>query len=122
MKKTYKEIQFFLIAGISAVTIDSISYYFLLKNFSTDKSKFLSFICGSFCSFLINKYYTFNKQKVSYSESIKFILLYTFALNLNVFTNSFVLRQFQSIIFAFLIATLLSAVTNFIGQKFWVFK
>ena len=122
MSKLKKELKRFLIAGFSAVGTDLVTYYILLNFLSHDIAKAISFLFGTIVAFVINKYWTFEKHDKSYKEVVQFTILYTLTLGVNVVTNKFVLVQMDSILFAFLVATGVSTVLNFLGQKFWVFK
>ncbi len=122
MSKLKKELKRFLIAGFSAVGTDLLAYYILLNFFSHDISKAISFFLGTIVAFIINKYWTFEKHDKSYREISEFTILYTLTLGANVITNKFILDQINSILIAFLVATGVSTILNFLGQKFWVFK
>jgi putative flippase GtrA len=148
MKKGQKQIIKYTLIGISAVALDFAVYY--LASFYWPKSlticKALGFIVGSFYTFFLNKAWTWNnKDKTNLSQFTKFILIYGISLLINVVVNQIFwdilpehLFSFQIIspsekvlltktaalnkAFAFIIATLASAIWNFTGQKYWVFK
>jgi putative flippase GtrA len=122
MNKVKKELKRFLVVGISAVTIDLTTYYLLLDFLSHDIAKAISFLLGTIFAFVINKYWTFEKHKKSYTEVFQFGVLYSVTLGLNVLTNKMVIDNTQMVFLAFLIATGVSTVLNFIGQKWWVFR
>lgn len=122
MSQLKKELKRFLVAGFSAVGTDLITYYLLLNILDHDIAKAISFLLGTIVAFIINKYWTFEKHEKSYKEIFQFGLLYTATLGANVFTNKIVLEYTSIILLAFLIATAVSTVLNFLGQKFWVFK
>ena len=122
MSKLKKELKRFLIAGFSAVGTDLVTYYILLNFLSHDVAKAISFLLGTIVAFVINKYWTFEKHDKSYNEIVQFTILYGLTLGANVITNKFILVQMDSVLFAFLVATGVSTVLNFLGQKFWVFK
>jgi len=122
MSQIKKELKRFLVAGISAVGTDLATYYILLNFFNTDIAKTISFLLGTIVAFIINKYWTFEKHEKSYKEIVKFGLLYSATLGANVMTNKIVLDIFSITILSFLIATGVSTVLNFIGQKWWVFR
>lgn len=122
MSKTKKELKRFLIAGFSAVGTDLIAYYMLLNYFQHSISKAISFLLGTIVAFVVNKYWTFEKKEKSFKEIWQFGALYMFTLGANVLVNKVVL-DFTAIVFlAFLVATGVSTILNFLGQKFWVFK
>lgn len=118
-----KEIGRFLIAGFTAVGTDASVYYLLINFLSYSPAKATSFISGTIVAFIINKYWTFKIPKKSYTEMVKFGLLYLFSLTVNVSLNKLSLIIMPEFIaLAFLIATGASTIINFIGQKFWIFK
>jgi putative flippase GtrA len=122
MNQVTKELKRFLVAGVCAVTIDLIAYYLLLDFLSHDIAKAISFVLGTIFAFLINKYWTFEKHKKSYKEVFQFGVLYIVTLGFNVLTNKMVIDNTQMVFLAFLMATGVSTVLNFIGQKWWVFR
>mgnify|MGYP002635382284 FL=1 len=122
MSKIKKELKRFLVAGLSAVGTDLITYYILLNFLPHDISKAVSFLLGTIVAFVINKYWTFEKHEKSYKEMMKFGLLYSLTLGANVMTNKMILEYTSLVFLAFLVATGVSTVLNFIGQKWWVFR
>ncbi|TGL56479.1 GtrA family protein [Leptospira ognonensis] len=118
-----REILFFIIAGCSAVLTDLSVYYLSFPYFGHDKGKAISFIAGSIVAYLLNKYFTFQKKENSLKEILKFTCLYLFTLGANVLVNNLTIRVLPDyLLFAFLCATGVSTILNFIGQKYWVFK
>lgn len=122
MSHLKREMSRFIVAGFCAVGTDMGSYFLLLKVLPHDYSKGISFLLGTIVVYFINKYWTFEKKTKSYGEIGKFATLYLSTLVANILVNRIVLNLFQSMLFAFLMATGVSAVLNFIGQKWWVFK
>ena len=122
MSQLKREMSRFLVAGFCAVGTDMCSYFLLLKVLTHDYSKGISFLLGTIVAYFINKYWTFEKKTKSYSEVGKFAILYSSTLGANVLVNRIVLNLFQSTLLAFLLATGVSTVLNFSGQKSWVFK
>ena len=122
MNQIKRELNKFLVAGLSAVGTDLLVYYLLLNFLSSEVSKGISFLTGSVVAFIINKFWTFKKPKKSYKEMIQFGALYSITLGLNVMINKIVLDYTSLVLFSFLIATGVSTVLNFVGQKWWVFK
>ena len=117
-----KELSRFIAVGVSAVLTDALSYFILIRIIETNLSKMLSFLAGSFIAFILNKTWTFENKSSVKPQAIKFSLLYISSLFFNNLTNALVLKAFQHTLFAFLVATGVSTVLNFLGQKFWVFK
>ncbi|WP_418513906.1 GtrA family protein [Corallibacter sp.] len=122
MSKLKKELIRFIIAGVCAVATDLIVYYILLTFLTHNISKGISFIAGTIVAYIINKFWTFEKKEKSYSEMMRFALLYGFSLSINILTNKLVLDFTSIVLIAFLIATGASTIVNFFGQKLWVFK
>ena len=122
MNQIKRELNKFLYAGLAAVGTDLLVYYLLLNLLSTEVSKGISFIMGSVVAFIINKYWTFNKPEKSYKEMIQFGILYSTTLALNVMTNKIVLDYTDIVLVSFMVATGISTILNFVGQKWWVFN
>ena len=117
----------FIVIGITAVFIDTCSYFFLFYFTGLiNLSKFVSFIMGAVFSYYGNKNITFN-VKAKKLTPIYFSLVYSISLGLNIFSNSFSLYLFKNketitILISFFIATLISALFNFVMMKFFVFR
>lgn len=122
MSKIKKELKKFIVAGFGAVGTDLGIYYFFLHFSVSYIAKGISFLSGTIVAFIINKYWTFGKKKKSYIEVFRFALLYSITLGVNVLTNKLVLDISGIVLLSFIIATGVSTILNFIGQKFWVFK
>ena len=122
MNKLKKELKRFLIAGLSAVGTDFMTYYIMLNFLHHDIAKILSFILGTIVAFIANKYWTFKRYKKSHKQILQFIILYSATLFVNVMINRSVLDFTELVFLAFLIATGASTILNFVGQKWWVFK
>ena len=117
-----KEIIRFIIVGSGAVLTDFVVYNFSLKLFPMSYSKVISFVCGSLVTFIGNKLWTFDQKVNRKNEIVKFSVLYSFSLMLNTTTNKVIFDYSGDKVLAFIFATGLSALMNFISQKYWVFK
>jgi len=117
-----KELLKFLVGGGSAVLTDY-AVYNLLLSAGTDMSlsKAVSYICGAIIGFIINKLWTFESKGFSQKEIYKYILLYAVSAGINAGINKLVMLLAGIQILAFLCATGVSTVINFLGQKFFVF-
>ena len=117
----------FFVVGITTVLLDFIFYYFILSInlFDHEIAKGVSFVIGLIFAFFANKKWTFRSLKKSIKEYWKFLLLYSFSLIINIFTNSFFLIILKFTIYklaiSFLIATICSATINYLGMKYFVF-
>ena len=119
----YKEILRFLVGGGSAVMTDFLSYRLLMTvGLPIAPSKAISYVLGAAVGFLINKLWTFRSRAFSIPEIIRYIVLYAVSALVNTLINQQVLRLFGITLLAFLAATGVSSVLNFLGQKFFVFR
>lgn len=117
-----KEVLRFLIGGGSAVAVDFIVYHLLMECISVDLSKAISYVVGATVGFVINKLWTFESKSFRTVEVVKYILLYACSAAVNAGVNRLVLSVFANSLLAFLCATGVSTVMNFLGQKFFVFQ
>lgn len=119
-----KELVRFLIVGGIAVAIDGFSYWLFMQLgwMEASWSKRASFALGSIWAFFMNKYFTFGQKALRMSEPFLFTFVYLAGWFLNSVAHDLVLHWFGVKPFAFLVATGLSTCTNFIGQKWIVFR
>lgn len=129
LQNSFKQLICFCLVGIFAVSIDYSIYIFTRNSIGLVFSKLLGFYSGVFFSFLLNSFFTFREIKKSFLSWIyfvKYILVLSVNMCVNVFINYFLLNYFSSInnitFLAFLIATCFSMFSNFIGMKILVFK
>ena len=116
----------FLLVGSTTVLIDLSSYSVLLwMLFPSALSKGVSFLCGTIFAYFANRNFTFNSDRRGMFNFIAFFMLYITTLLINVTVNEAVLNAYGrselEIVFAFMIATFLSAFSNFMGMKYIVF-
>ena len=136
-----KELIKFTLIGILAVLVD-LGVYWTLLNILPEHvlaiisneafAKTISFLCGMVVTYSLNKLWTWKQRDRSNKRLVKFAVLYGVSLFLNVFTNSTVLYILEhnkdiydvpyKYFIAFIGATGMSAIVNFAGQKFWVFR
>jgi putative flippase GtrA len=122
-KKIRREIVSYIIVGITSIVIDFLFYNFLTDIFYLDNSnsKRISYLIGSTSSFLLNKRITFKSPKKTFKEPILFSIVYFFSFVLNSFTHDIMLEYIDGS-YPFIVATFISVIINYIGQKFIVFK
>jgi putative flippase GtrA len=122
------EVKIFLVVGILSVLIDFSVYQVCLYTglLNIDTSKGIGFLLGAIFSYVANRNWTFQYTLNSLLVKWRFILLYLITLGLNVVVNSLVLKinvdNYFTNYIAFILATGLSAISNFFGMKFFVFK
>jgi len=117
-----KELLRFLIGGGSAVIIDFMMYKVLLYvGINMSVSKVVSYISGAVVGFIINKLWTFESKFFSKAEIVKYVLLYMISAGANTGVNKLIMVFTHVQVPAFLCATGVSTILNFLGQKFFVF-
>lgn len=123
-----RQAQRFLVVGMGSVAIDSLTYFSILRlggpPTSADLAKTLSFVAGTIFAFLANKSWTFESHRWSLFEAVSFCVLYAATMIVNVGVNHRVLETGvpHPVLTAFLCATAVSTVLNFLGQKFIAFR
>jgi putative flippase GtrA len=121
---TIFEIMRFLAVGGVAVIIDG-WFYFCFINWEIIEAswaKRLSFLFGSIWAFFMNKYFTFRQKKLSYRQPVLFGLVYLTGFFLNSFFHDLVFVFTKIEWLSFTLATSTSTISNFVGQKWIVFK
>lgn len=117
-----KELLRFLVGGGSAVATDYLVYKILLyAGINMSVSKATSYVCGAVVGFVINKLWTFESKGFIRMEVVRYIILYMVSACVNAGVNRLVMFGFNIQMLAFLCATGVSTVVNFLGQKFFVF-
>ena len=115
----------FLVVGGIAVALDAASYAFMDKVLHMDIKgwvKPISYGVGSIWAFFANKYFTFAIRELRASEPFLFAIVYLVGWALNAGIHYVVLQTIGVKALAFLAATGVSTCSNFIGQKFLVFR
>ena len=116
-----KQIFKFCVGGGSAVLTDFVVYILLKQYIALSVAKMISFV-GAAIGFLINKLWTFESRNFRLREIFRYALLYAVSATANTMVNKGVLSLSNITIIAFLCATAVSTIINFLGQKFFVFK
>jgi len=122
------ELARFAPVGVISVIIDFITYLALLAvGVSVPVSKAVGFITGSIWSFFGNKHFTFRKNTKGALSLVGFGAIYLLTLFVNIAVNDWLLLHLPrfipfTVIVAFVFATGVSALLNFLGMKFFIFK
>ena len=118
----------FLFVGGCTVALDFVVYRVLntFEYINIEVAKATGFIVGTIFSYFTNRFWTF-RAKVNVSGSFqRFLILYISTLCINVSLNSIGLHFLAGFNFviqtAFFLATGTSAILNFLGMKFFVFR
>ena len=128
-----RELIIFLIVGLLTVALDFFIYielsYLGVGNINIAKG--LSFIGGTIFSYFANRFWTFQRQDIRSGSVGRFLIVYIVGLIANILVNHvglLILNNFmdlinshQALFLAFVLATGISAILNFLGMKFFVF-
>ena len=123
-----RELAVFLVVGSLTVLIDFLTYRGLVWTgwMTVDLAKAVGFLTGTLFAYFANKVWTFGHQEHASGSVWRFVLLYAITLGANVLVNAGCLALLSTLSIAvpvaFLIATGISAVLNFLGMKLFVFK
>ena len=140
-----KQLTKFIISGLLAVTVDFIVYFAVSQYLPMNLSKGISFCSGMLVTYNLNKFWTWRQKDKDNKRLLLFSLLYLIAMIINISANQYAyellpnfefiasLRDSQGIlsimitvklnkVFAFIVATGLSALFTFVAQKYWLFK
>ncbi len=124
----------FLLVGAAAIIVDFIGYWILKLFMPIDWAKGLGYIWGIVVVYVGNKFWTFDQPHKSKIETIKFSALYVITLSINVVANDAAIKIWPSdwdgmvynfeykLLAGFVVSTTVTAIINFIAQKWWVFK
>ena len=123
-KKNFLEAYRFLLVGLCSVSIDFLFYYIFIyfDFFDPNNSKRISFILGAIFAFFANRSYVFRVSEKKNSQFVYFIILYFTSFVLNSLVHDYTYFLTKITLLSFLFATAVSTVTNYIGQKFIIFK
>jgi putative flippase GtrA len=118
----------FLLVGGTTVLIDFVIYLFLLfiVGLETEISKGIGFTGGALFAYFANREFTFNSPTKGFFVFSLFWILYITTLTVNVSINEFSLSVFGvesfGIGLSLFIATGFSALLNYIGMKYMIFR
>jgi putative flippase GtrA len=107
------------------------TYWLLLGPIGPSPAKAVSFLAATCVAYLLNKFWTFKAAKHSWTEMSKFFSLYAGTLLANVAVNKLVILALPELSpvlnpytfqLGWLMATGVSTIINYFGQKFWVFR
>jgi putative flippase GtrA len=123
-----RELLVFLVVGSLTVLLDFLSYRCLLWTgwTTTGAAKAAGFIIGTVFAYFANRAFTFGHRTHAPGSAWRFALLYAVSLAANVGVNALVLGLLAGMTLAvqgaFLVATGVSTVLNFLGMKLFVFR
>ena len=115
----------FLVVGVASVAIDYAVYSLLCEaGISSHVCKGLSYVAGMGLGFYGNKYWTFGSRRRAMSEPLAYCGVYAVSFMVNVCVNAAVLASLggSGRLAAFLCATGITTVLNFLGMKYLAFR
>jgi putative flippase GtrA len=129
-RETAKQVRRFIVIGVLSVLIDFTVYMLLTRlELSWDVSKGVSYVAGMVFGFIGNKLWTFESARRSPAEPVTYLMLYTTTLGVNVLVNRIVLLVLAGWLpsgwvkgLAFLVATGVTTILNFVGMKWITFR
>ena len=129
-RETRDQLVRFLVIGVLTVVVDFTTYRLLLASgVPVPWAKAIGFVMGTVFAYFANRRWTFEGAQPRGGSVFRFALLYACTLAINVAVNAWILRlalgfEMPSVAVpaAFVVATGLSAVLNFVGMKFFVFE
>jgi len=118
-----RQLSLFLVVGTLSVMVDYVAFISLLE-LKTDSriSKGLSYILGMVVGFVGNRVFTFQARGSVWRHATFYAGLYSLTLLANIGTNALVNSIFHLQTLAFLTATGVSTIANFLGLKFFAFR
>ena len=120
----------FAFTGGGSVAIDLVVYLALFPLLGSVAAKAISYICGVSFGFVGNKFWTFRSSQAVAAEVPSYVAVYavTLAVNLMINAAAIAVLSYAAIptratqILAFLLATGVTTVANFLGLKFITFR
>ncbi len=128
--ETARHIRRFLVVGLLSVLCDAATYALLLKaGLYPAVAKGISYVTGMVFGFFGNKFWTFQSPQKSVAEPVVYLVVYAITLGVNVAINSFLIDQLSEGLgpslargVAFLFATGVTTILNFLGMRLLAFR
>lgn len=114
----------FLVSGGLSVATDLGVFVALQDGLGVAQApaKGVSYVTGMALGFVLNKAWTFGSRRDAKAEAPSYLLLYAITLGVNVLAYGAVLDLSQHKPAAFLVATGLTTVLNYLGLRFMTFR
>jgi putative flippase GtrA len=128
--ETARHVRRFLVIGVLSVLIDRGTYGLLLHaGLYVFLAKGISYVAGMVFGFFGNKFWTFQSPQKSAAEPIVYLIVYAITMCVNMAINALVLNCIKEQVgesmareFAFLAATGVTTVLNFLGMRLLAFR
>jgi len=123
---TQRQFKRFILVGGSTATIDFLVYMYLMYLIPSPYAKGISFAIGTIYAYHTNRLWTFNAGRANLPQAMRFGVVYSTNLGVNVGANAIMLTLLPSnypwhVGLAFIVATSISAAFNFTGMKWFAF-
>lgn len=125
MKKKFldKSVIKFLVVGGCCTFIDYSIYMMIVDKIGALGGKGISMGCSMIINYLLNKYWSFDAKKNKKGKEItRYIISQVANITVNMSVNFIVLSVIGQKTIAFLCATGVAMIVNYLLQRFWVFK
>ena len=123
--ETARQLRRFVVVGLVCVVADLSVYTALTDRLGIQPTtaKAISYLAGVAVGFGLNKRWTFRSSRRTWREPISYLLLYAATLGINVACNNFILALLPNWrLLAFLFATGVTTVINFVGMRLVTFR
>ena len=118
-----KSVYRFIAVGCLCTIIDFIIYMLIIDKVGAVYGKTISMLCSVIVNFILNKFWSFSFGHTrSVYELLKYITSQGINIAINVFVNYFILSLLERKVVAFVFATGIAMIVNYLLQKFWVFN
>lgn len=120
----FRRVRRFIVVGCLSVAIDLLAYTLFRGVMTAAPAKGLSYVLGMLFGFVCNKVWTFESDRRSASEPILYAVVYSVTLAVNILVNSACLTLLgeNGRVVAFLVATGLTTVLNYLGLRWLAFR
>src|SRR5215471_16694432 len=128
VRENRRQLSRFLVVGVASVATDLAVYRLLVSmaGLPLDVAKGLSYWAGVVVGFFGNKWWTFRSSRRSWAEPFSYAALYAVTMLVNIACNRGVLAALGSnwvaMPIAFLFATGVTTVLNFLGMRLFTFR
>ena len=120
----------FLVVGCSSVAVDLLVYAGLMAvGCPRELAKGAGYLAGMVLGFVLNKRWTFGSRRAAGGEAVTYVVLYAVTFVVNVAVNGWMAQTAASLmpsqialVTAFLVATAVTTVLNFLGMRFITFR
>lgn len=123
MKKEFEKIVKFIVCGGSATLIDFLIYFIISDRLNISVAKTISMSLSCTYSYFVNKAWTFQiKEKTNKKYVFRYIFSQLINIFVNVMSNDLIYSLTKMKLVAYVFATGIAMVCNYMIQRFFVFS